>query len=246
MDERLGELARVEEGWRARPPCYAAGVSSPAGQPFHTLLQLEQGKITPLLEATVRALDSVHGDGNVGPVAVTLGGITHLGQFWPGVPPRIAIRTARQLEPGLTLLHEVGHLLDHTGIEKGAAWRSTADDPKLAGWWTAVLDSDLYRWLLSLSGRDRVLLPRSWGTGKEFVTLEKRTVRDRLDRKELFARSYAQYVVVESGDLALRAELDHARKAPGAIMYPEQWPDDDFEPIRQALDGLIRNLGWRT
>lgn len=221
-------------------------MSAPAGQLLGSLLKVSEGPLTPQLLATLRAVDTVHGDGNVGSVSIDHGGISpHLGMFFPGSPPRIAIKV-KQPEPGLTLLHEVGHLLDNTGIERGMGWRSLADDSRLAGWWQAVTNSDLYARFIELSGQDRARVPKAWGTGYEYGTVEQSKVKDRLDPRELFARSYAQYIVAESGDPLLRKELDHARAGREAILHPEQWPDDDFEPIRVELDLLIRSLGWRT
>ena len=220
-------------------------MSAPAGQLLGSLLKVSDGPLTPRLLATLQAVDAVHGDGNVGTVSVDHGGISpHLGMFFPGSPPRIAIRV-KQLEPGLTLLHEVGHLLDNTGIEPGRGWRSLAEDPRLAPWWRAVSNSDLYLRFVQLSGQDRMRVPKSWGSGYDYAAVDQSKVKDRLEPRELFARSYAQYIVVESGEALLRQELDHARSGRQAMMHPEHWPDDDFEPIRVEMDLLIRSLGWR-
>lgn len=72
-----------------------------------------------------------------------------------------------------------------------------------------------------------------------------------LQTHEVFARSYSQYIAVRSKDPAGLAELKklQARAKPGSQgvfpAYPEQWDDDDFEPIAQAFDRLFDALGWR-
>ena len=39
-------------------------------------------------------------------------------------------------------------------------------------------------------------------------------------------------------------ELGAVRRV-GRHCLPEQWDDDDFEPIAAAIDGLLAQLGWR-
>lgn len=216
------------------------------GVPLGTVLAIEAGPMSDVLAATVSALDRVHGDGKLGTIAVKQRGRgSTLGLYTAGSPPSIEVKKG-QAEPGLTLLHEVGHLLDDTGIEPGKSWRTLDSDPRLAPWWEAVKKSALFAYFVKLTEQTRMRVPREWGRAYEYATIEHSKVRDRLDPRELFARSYAQYVVVESGDPVLRAELNHAREGRHAIMYPEHWPDEDFEPIRVAMDNLVRSLGWRT
>jgi hypothetical protein len=60
--------------------------------------------------------------------------------------------------------------------------------------------------------------------------------------QELWARSYAQWVAVNSGSARLKAELDSAREHwyadTGPYLY-EQWDDQDFVPLALALDALF-------
>lgn len=68
--------------------------------------------------------------------------------------------------------------------------------------------------------------------------------------EELWARSYAQFVVTMSGLERLRASLDALRRresgdvALGAVYFPRQWDDDDFVEIGNAIEDLFRRLGW--
>lgn len=68
---------------------------------------------------------------------------------------------------------------------------------------------------------------------------------------ELWARGYAQYIAVRSGDLTMMAQLRAQQakyvdaKRGGDLAIPHQWEDDDFEPIAQAIDGLFTALGWK-
>lgn len=76
--------------------------------------------------------------------------------------------------------------------------------------------------------------------------LSYRAKTDMLSTKEVFARAYAQYIVVKSGD---GQALDELRKfrgdmAAGGQLKGRQWEDDDFKPIEAAFDALFRAVGW--
>ena len=72
---------------------------------------------------------------------------------------------------------------------------------------------------------------------------------------ELWARAYAQYIAVRSGDLAMMAQLRMQQETytdaaaqkwqTPELAIPVQWQDDDFEPIAQAIDELFAALGWK-
>ena len=62
-----------------------------------------------------------------------------------------------------------------------------------------------------------------------------------LKPRELWARSYAQYIVTKSGDPLLLAELDRIRKGPEPW---RQWTDAEFQPILKQMDKLFRKKGW--
>ena len=216
------------------------------GTRLGSLLFVDDGQNRGALEETLHIVDLVHGDGNIGSVRVRHGGSgTALGCYRPGATKEICVK-AGQKEPRLTFLHEIGHLLDDAGIEPGKSWRSRADDPRLAEWWSAVRATSLYARFTQLQMGKKLRVPRDWGRAYDLVDIDQRIVSDRLDARELFARSYAQFVVMTSGDTTLRAELEHARSGRDAVMYPEHWPDDDFQPILNALTTLMRNLGWRS
>ena len=220
----------------------------PTATALSTLLSVGAGPISEALRGAIRAIDLVHGDGNVGPVDVSQRKLRGpaVGLFTPGVRGQITVSNEGP-EPGLTLLHEVGHLLDHSGIELRGGWRTNAPrDARLDDWWRAVEASVLYQRLQKLSGQRTMLIPRGWGTSRDRVEIDQSWVTDRLCPRERFACSYAQYVITESKDPALLVELEKCRRRYQAKLYPEQWTDDDFVPIGAAVDALFRKLRWRT
>lgn len=63
--------------------------------------------------------------------------------------------------------------------------------------------------------------------------------------REAFARAYAQYIALRSGDEVLTRQIDESNKfknqAEGA---PVQWDWQEFEPIARSFDRLFEKKGW--
>jgi hypothetical protein len=134
-------------------------------------------------------------------------------------------------QPALTLLHEIGHCLDHLGLGQAAAFASEAD-PLLDGWRAAITSSPAFGDLVRLSR----------------VTTEPGLIdalRYLMTWPEFWARSYAQYVVSRDTGVQLTAELDARRqRAPWRVYIPRQWEDHEFSPIASAIDDLFGGMGW--
>ena len=65
--------------------------------------------------------------------------------------------------------------------------------------------------------------------------------------QEMFARAYAQWVALKSGDRRMLDQLD-ARLADedNLRIVLSQWPAAEFLPIARALDTLFERQGWVT
>jgi hypothetical protein len=64
---------------------------------------------------------------------------------------------------------------------------------------------------------------------------------------EIWARSFAQFVAMRSGDLTLMAELAELRTGSlRGMYYLLQWTDEDFRPIADEIEALFEELGWIT
>ena len=67
---------------------------------------------------------------------------------------------------------------------------------------------------------------------------------------EIFARAFAQWVMLRSGDDAMNREFAQQRSRmlrtgkPDHFYTPAQWDDDDFEPVGKAMDALMEEQGW--
>ncbi len=69
-------------------------------------------------------------------------------------------------------------------------------------------------------------------------------LRYMLQLRELWVRSYAQFIAVRSADLTLPCQLDDLRRRPlDRFYYGEQWEEEDCLPILASIKAVFRDLG---
>ena len=203
----------------------------------------------PLLTAII-AVDQVHHDGVLPVITAERGRLKNRhGQFvYRQSGPAIGIVVNSTTDhPGLTTLHEIGHFLDHNALGAPGEWASETSEA-LDAWREAVRDSaavqSLGQALRSLDGKVIETLPS--GAVVEY-SLNLAYVRYLLRPTELWARTYAQFTAVKSGDAELLAQLAHRRtRPPLRFYYGEQWEDEDFLPILAQIEALFRQKEWMT
>ena len=219
------------------------------------------------------AIDKVHGDGPLAPLPVTIKRMAARRQAefaysWGDIPQEINMR-AKPDHPMMTLAHEIGHWLDNSGIGRnkepvsagghGQITRNMVryrpdEFPKhwpagLKDWHAAIMKSEAVQRLGSLS---KTMRAQGY---IEFTTEDGATNKTRISSSwlsyalrtnELWARSYAQYIAVRSGNAKMMAELrkEQAEQKSARVPITAQWQDDDFEPIARAFDTIFTQLGW--
>jgi hypothetical protein len=161
----------------------------------------------------------------------------------PGIPYKVRAQHVRYNQGGghievrgssnaLTVVHELGHAADHRLFGQGhsgpdlgtAGWdmiAGTSGDARFKDWWDAVTSSQAVA--------DITADPTLPGTYKKYLTLS----------KELFARSYAQWVAVRSGDAHLQQLVQNVLDNLTGSEIASQWKEADFEPIARELDKLF-------
>ncbi len=282
----------------APKPVAAVG---PQGTAIGSKLQIPNGPKMKVARDAMALLDKVHGDGPLDPVPLKPSQGRFYGQFTlarRGYGQPLYAKDMKISNGGLTahplntIWHETGHWLDSMGLDPGVrgTWAS-AGSAHLAGWRNAVKNSQAVQTLQKWKGSGY----RPGGDGSELLRFRGQpvnpsvnvagyegdgTVPKGVNRKHLtyllqthetFARSYAQYIAVRSGDPVALAELRRmqaqATTSPvdastpmnhhpsgteaGAALagkawdYPNVWSDADFAPIAEAFDQLFANMGWR-
>lgn len=190
---------------------------SAAVRPVTTLPALREE-----VRATLAAIDRVHDDGLLPAVRVDAApGRSAYGTFFPA-QDRIGIM-AHGPWPRMTTAHEVGHLLDYHVLGSAKTFASAAH-PALQGWREAVHASASITSIVVSLKTARPVYNAAY------------LLRDR----EIWARSYAQYIAQKSGDPKMQQQLDIIR---GSTQFL-QWSDADFAPIAAAIDHVFKDKGW--
>jgi len=265
------------------PPAPAPKALGPKGSPVSAALNPaalpksgKYVKLTKDVDEVGKLIDSVHGDGGLAPVPVTLnaresafgfyrtriGAVAdHKGQLHSTyMPAEISLSRPLSLgpkgHPRLTYAHEVGHYLDQQFVWPRVAGQSHGingyaselfpNHAELNAWRKATSESRAVGRLRELHqiGKKGGFIDHVDATGKMVTWPSSAKYAEyALTEREVFARSYAQYIATKTQDPGIMAELNIQRDPLGNPYYVTQWADDDFEPISLAFDDLFRAIG---
>ena len=238
---------------------------TPVGTPVSDHLNLDKAggpnsRVGKAVRHALGAINKVHGDGTMSEVPVIKSyGERRQGEYFyyqkSGEPIHIKL-SHKGDRPELSALHEIGHYLDHQGLDKGSFASEKA--PLLPE------GSGLRRWFdAAKESRAMLRVKEIYDTGRinyRYVSPDAKPgeytlMTDHADmnyarylqhRREVFARSYAQYVTIRSGDPVLLGQLNQElAEDAGQVGYPEFWSHEDFQPIAAAFDQIFEEQGWR-
>jgi hypothetical protein len=135
------------------------------------------------------------------------------------------------------MTHEIGHWLDHHGFWNGDPNRVILDSADYGKWGSNSMEFEGFIKAAKSSRRIQEI--------KEDKRIAAKSRAYFAKKYEIFARAYFQYIAVESNDPELMAAL-RGRQAAGVQggRYPDQWDDDDFEPIRQEITKILKARKW--
>ncbi len=135
--------------------------------------------------------------------------------------------------PHMTSAHEFGHYLDHQAL--GTAGKFACEShPDLEEWRKVVKSSKAVQDLIAISTK-----PSEPG-----ASIDHGHVKYLLRVREIWARSFAQYVATRGANEQMRKELSSLLRKKGETYYPRQWTKNDFEPIAKVMDKLFKKKGW--
>lgn len=140
---------------------------------------------------------------------------------------------------GLTTAHEMGHLLDMVRLGNRESLCGT--DERFERWRAAILGTEESERLDALAYDESVRIPEAYRSVAELDRFRTHA-RYLLLWKELWARSYAQYVVVKSADSVLRGQLLRELRSDKWALYYHQWTEESFGPVFHTMDDLFE--GW--
>lgn len=218
----------------------------PAGTPVSTALKLlPLPQYLPPFHNALAALDTVHGDGTLPNIGMDLNPGIHpqTGVFQVDTPTGRPVGIAvdpRSETPGMTLLHEIGHFLDWSACSPAGQF-SSQHSPALQHWRAAVQSTPTVH---TLRTRQQTATQRA-AAGDSLAGYEARITAYWLQTEELFARSYAQYIAMESADSDLLRELALLRSRT-PLMRLTQWDSSEFTVLVTAFDTLFLQRGWRV
>ena len=218
----------------------------PAGIPISRSIQVPAGRAFDPVRRALEAIDSVHGDGVLPllPVIRTRGRVQVGAYEWnehTGESLRLSF-SSTGTHPELSVVHEIGHFLDHRGLgrrgELGSAIGAALNLLR------AIEVTEAFARLQALRLRRRVRVKTP--IREEFETVNQRLVLYLLDPRELFARAYAQFIALASGDAALVEQLNDLRSSRRGTVYHDIWEDDDFSGVATEFVRLFERRRWLT
>jgi hypothetical protein len=209
-------------GQRRYPDCVARE-GKPRLRALEEVLALpRRSSVTPELQRALAAASQLHGlRSDLEPVPVrATATISEAGAYRFRKKDPIDLRVSRiGGRSALGFLHELGHLIDHQVYydRKTRTWASEAH-PAFAAWRSAAA-------LL-----DKRQLPGGHSRQRYFQSVH-----------ELWARSYAQTVLLRSDDCVLQSRLEKLQAEDDAHV----WRAEQFEPVALEVEFVFERLGLR-
>lgn len=130
----------------------------------------------------------------------------------------------------LTMAHEFGHYVDYE-LAPQAGRITKSGDPAIREWSRAVHASDAVQALKALQ------------SAFPYGTTPARRLRYYLREREIWARSYAQWVAARSGQADMIQAVNRILTEGNAIYRQTQWSAGDFAAIASAIDRLFASRG---
>jgi hypothetical protein len=204
------------------------------------ILQLLDSPFTESLSQTIAVIDQVHRFKPMAPFPIVitrkrveLDAYCYLAA--PSRPEAIEI-SIHGSHPQLTLVHEIGHFLDHrtlNPIKRGfASEHDVLFDPLVDCWAANSLVCDLRKMMRRL--------------GRYTEPSARTSMANRLSAPELWAPTYAQWVAIRSGDKLLLDQLERLRQR-GSHFAGKwcsfHWDSVEFAGIINCVDDLMEKAG---
>ena len=192
----------------------------------------------PSYAATLRVIDSVHDDGALPTIPfIETKATVNVGEYvWWGKAGAADKMHVSRLgpHPELTLVHEVGHFIDHQALD----WRGTFASEKsdlLEVWRKIVMSTQTYKAIKAGAAGKKINGKWPRRSPAEFA--------EALRFRELWARAYTQYIVSHGQNAQLKAQFEVAARHLQGLYF---WTDEEFTAIDLAITTLLTAKSWLT
>ena len=232
-------------------PSWADGLDVPvfiaSGSQVSTRIVIPSPQEYDAVRRALATVDAVHGDGllRTVPVRRNRARSEAASYEWSdrtGEPLRLTF-SALAPRPELSIIHEIGHCLDHAALGDGPHLGSETKSIQVV--MEEIFVSVAYQRLAELASRKQVRLGLPGRIRSQVILVNAATVQYLREPRELFARAYAQLIATASQNDVLLAQLGQVRADPvlGGL-YHSQWDEQDFVPIMRAFEQDFRSRRW--
>ncbi len=136
----------------------------------------------------------------------------------------------------MTVTHEIGHYIDLTAINPAGHMAESKINGALSEWWKAVENSDAFKKWKEIKQNGGLVD----ANGKLTRRIDDTFIDYSMRQRELWARSYAQFIVTRTSNVEMKKELASMLNN----VTPDQWETADFAPIEKAIYNLFKVMGW--
>jgi SPP1 gp7 family putative phage head morphogenesis protein len=202
----------------------------PSGAKISTFVKTDA--LTPEVKATVERVlnivDSIHGVGDLPALFVIENRKTRttLGQYTYRNGRHELVFNSLKPNSELTLLHELGHFIDYNAFVQ--LEEASKSNETHAAWRQAVKKTESVKALLQANPK------------REYINF----VKYLLQPPELWARSYSQFIAIQSGDESLLNQLRFYQRSSIFTQRFSQWENDNFKVIYNAIIDVFRSQKW--
>lgn len=140
------------------------------------------------------------------------------------------------------LIHEIGHVIDFQLLIPAWEFSSLSEEllSFMADWKHAVKSTDCYK--MMERERNAILQDNNLAFAKKQTHLK--FWRYQMDIRELFARSYTQYIIERCGDSTAMGWINKRLDDTDIGKKTLVWHAEDFSAVATAFDKLFICRGW--
>ncbi len=216
----------------------------PVSQAFS---RVSPGATKKYFDEAIKSIESVHGDGDLPKIPLKANSRLKAGGRYARSVNQVTNETKalditlnpQGKRPELTIVHEIGHFLDDQTIGTSNKFESVHGS-LMDGVFDKIMKTPEIKWIENAMDKGSFIAENGspiW-MGKEI----RRHFKYLLDKKELFARAYSQFIAEKSNSKILINQVLGSRN--NQLNIPYQWESKNFKPVMDEIEKLFKILGW--